>query len=261
MEDRSSIADALAAYLRSLGGEIVTGEQIDALDALPPSRAVLCDVSPRQLVRMAGGKMPEGYRARLERFRHGPGVFKMDWALSAPVPWHAPECHRAGTVHLGGTIREISFAEREVWHGRYVERPYMIVVQPTLMDPSRAPARKHTLWAYCHVPNGSSVDMRERMEDQIERAAPGFRDCIEARSVLFPADMERRNANLVGGDIAGGAGDLAQLFTRPVPSLDPYATPLPNVYLCSASTPPGIGVHGMCGFYAAQSALRKSLRA
>jgi phytoene dehydrogenase-like protein len=254
------LAEALAAYLQSLGGEIVVGHRIDSLDALPPARAVLCDVSPRQLIRMAGSRMPGRYRAKLERYRYGPGVFKMDWALNAPVPWRASACHDAGTIHLGGTMREISFVEREVWNGRHADRPYMIVVQASRIDPTRAPSGHHTLWGYCHVPHGSTTDMRERMEDQLERAAPGFRDCVAARSVMFPADLERRNANLVGGDIAGGAADLSQLFTRPVASLDPYATPMAGVYLCSASTPPGVGVHGMGGYYAAQSALKGSLR-
>ena len=252
-------ANAMASYLRSLGGEIVTDHRVESLDALPAARAVLMDVTPRQLIRIAGARMPSAYRERLERYRYGPGVFKMDWALSAPVPWRAPECHDAGTIHLGGTLAEIAHAEREVSEGRISEQPYVLAVQPSRFDPSRAPAGKHTLWAYSHVPNGSPVDMRQRIEDQIERFAPGFRDCVIARSALFPADMETRNPNLVGGDIAGGAADLGQLFARPVASLDPYRTAIPNVYICSSSTPPGVGVHGMCGYYAARSALRHSL--
>jgi phytoene dehydrogenase-like protein len=181
----------------------------------------------------------------------------MDWALSAPVPWRAPECLAAGTIHLGGSMEEIAETERECWNERHSGRPYVLVVQASCFDDSRAPSGKHTLYAYCHVPNGSTMDMTERMESQIERFAPGFRDCILARSALSPAEMQRRNANLVGGDIGGGAGDLAQVFARPVASLDPYATSIDGVYLCSASTPPGIGVHGMCGYSAAKSALRR----
>jgi len=252
------LADALASYLRSLGGEIVAGERIDSLDQLPASRAVLCDVTPRQLIRLAGARMPARYRARLERYRYGPGVFKVDWALSAPVPWHAADCRRAGTIHLGGTLEEIAEGERAAWEGRPHPSPFVLAVQPSLFDPTRAPAGRHTLWAYCHVPHASPTDMTAAIEGQIERFAPGFRDCIVARHALGPADLERDNANLVGGDIGGGAGDLAQLFTRPVPSLNPYATPLDGVYLCSSSTPPGIGVHGMCGYYAAETALRRA---
>ena len=184
----------------------------------------------------------------------------MDWALTSPVPWRAHECDRAGTIHLGGTLSEISESEHAAWNGREAERPYVLVTQPTLFDPTRAPEGKHTLWAYCHVPNGSTVDMRDRIERQIERFAPGFRDCIEARSVMFPADLERSNANLVGGDIAGGAADLAQLYSRPVATLHPYTTPRRGVYLCSSSTPPGVGVHGMCGFFAARAALKSLSR-
>jgi phytoene dehydrogenase-like protein len=180
----------------------------------------------------------------------------MDWALNAPVPWRARECDRAGTIHVGGTMGEIAESERAAWNGRDIERPYVLVVQPSRFDSSRAPAGKHTLWAYCHVPNASKADMRERIERQIERFAPGFRDCIDDRHAMFPADLERSNANLVGGDIAGGAADVWQLYTRPVTSLHPYATPIDGVYLCSSSTPPGVGVHGMCGYYAARAALR-----
>ena len=248
--------DALAAYLRSLGGEIVTETPVDSLAALPKSRVVLCDVTPRQFLRMTGNGLPGFYRWRLSRFRYGPGVFKMDWALEAPVPWRAAGVARAGTVHVGGSLAEISSSEREVWNGRISDRPYVLVVQPTLFDPTRAPEGRHTLWAYCHVPNGSSVDMREQIEAQIERFAPGFHDCIIERSLMTPADLERSNANLVGGDIAGGAADVAQLYARPVLSLHPYRTPLDGVFLCSSSTPPGVGVHGMCGFHAAEEALR-----
>jgi phytoene dehydrogenase-like protein len=252
------LADAMAAYLRSLGGEIVTDMRVESLDALPESRAVLCDVTPRQLLRIAGHRMPSSYGRRLERYRYGPGVFKVDWALSEPVPWRASACADAGAIHIGGSMSEITQSERDAWEGRHAERPYVLALQPSRFDSTRAPAGKHTFWAYCHVPNGSTVDMRDRIERQIERYAPGFLDCVIARHVMGPAEMERRNANLIGGDIAGGASDLSQLFARPVASLNPYATPMPGVYLCSSSTPPGIGVHGMCGYHAAQVALRKS---
>jgi phytoene dehydrogenase-like protein len=252
------LADAMADCLRVQGGEMVTGMRVGSLSQLPPARAVLCDVTPRQFLRLAADRIPFGYRRRLERYRYGPGVFKMDWALHSPVPWRAPECRRAGTVHLGGSLEEIAEAERAPWHGRVHDRPYVLVVQASLWDASRAPGGKQTLWAYCHVPNGSTIDMADQIERQIERFAPGFRDCIEARHSMGPAAMEHRNENLVGGDIGGGAGDLAQLFTRPVASLNPYATPIKGVYLCSSSTPPGVGVHGMCGYYAARAALRRT---
>ena len=252
-----TVTDALASYLRSLGGDIVSGERVASLGQLPVSRAVLCDVTPRQFLRLAGERVPAGYRRRLERYRYGPGVFKMDWALHAPVPWRASGCRRAGTLHLGGTMAEIANDERASWAGRLHDTPYVLVVQPSLFDPSRAPAGKQTLWAYCHVPHGCITDRTAAIESQIERFAPGFRDCVSSRHVMPPAEMERHNANLIGGDIAGGAPDLAQLFTRPVISLHPYATPLDGVYLCSSSTPPGIGVHGMCGYYAATAALRR----
>jgi phytoene dehydrogenase-like protein len=254
------VADALASYLRSLGGEIVTGTRVDSLMQLPASRVVLCDVTPRQFVRIAGARIPDGYRRRLGRFRYGPGVFKMDWALSAPVPWRARDCARAGTVHLGGSFAEIADGEKAAWEGRVHDKPYVLLVQPTVCDPSRAPAGRHTLWAYCHVPNGATANMTTRIEDQIERFAPGFRGCVVARHSMGPQEMERRNANIVGGDIGGGACDLAQMFMRPVFSLNPYATPVPGVYLCSSSTPPGIGVHGMCGFFAAQAAVKELAR-
>jgi phytoene dehydrogenase-like protein len=243
----------LVAYLRSLGGEVVTGERIATLSQLPPSHAVLCDVSPRQFIAMAGKTLPSRYRRRLEAFRYGPGVFKMDWALTAPVPWRAKDCARAGTVHLGGTLEEIARSEQASWNGLTPTRPLVLVVQPTLFDPTRAPAGRHTLWAYCHVPHGSTVDMTAAIEGQIERFAPGFRDCISSRHVMGPRELEQRNANLVGGDIAGGAGDVSQLLMRPVASLNPYRTTIDGVYLCSSSTPPGVGVHGMCGYHAAKA--------
>lgn len=253
------VADALASYLRLLGGEIVTSTHIESLDQLPKSRAFLCDVTPRQLLKIAGPKLPENYKKRLAKFRYGPGVFKMDFALNSPVPWRAKECNRAGTIHIGGSFNEIAASEQAAWDGQPCDRPYVLCVQPSRFDPSRAPAGKHTLWAYCHVPHASTQDMAQIIESQIERFAPGFRDCIVARSAMFPADLERHNTNLIGGDIAGGAGNLAQFFTRPVARLDPYSTPVEGLYLCSSSTPPGVGVHGMCGHSAAKSALKRSL--
>ena len=254
------VADALASYLRALGGEIVTGTRVESLAQLPPSRAVLCDITPRQFLRIAGPRLPSLYRRRLEAYRYGPGVFKMDWALNHPVPWRASACCRAGTVHVGGSLDDIAASERAAWRGHVHDRPYVLIVQPAVCDETRAPAGKHTLWGYCHVPNGAAEAMAERVEDQIERFAPGFRDCIAARHAMGPAELERRNANLVGGDIAGGAADLTQLLARPILSVNPYATALDNVYLCSSSTPPGVGVHGMCGHNAARAALRATFR-
>lgn len=251
-----AITNALAAYLKELGGSIETNRRIQGLADLPKARAVLLDVTPWQLLRLAAGRLPGNYRRRLERFQHAPGVCKIDYALSEAIPWRSQECRRAGTVHLGGTLDEIAAAERAVARGEHPERPFVLVAQQSVFDSSRAPAGQHTLWAYCHVPNGSEVDMSERIEAQIERFAPGFRDGILARHVMKPADLEARNANLVGGDINGGAATLAQLFARPIFSATPYRTPLPGVYLCSSSTPPGGGVHGMCGWHAARAALR-----
>jgi phytoene dehydrogenase-like protein len=252
------IADALAATLRALAGEIVVGDRVESLERLGAARAVLFDTSPAVLDRVAGDRLPARYRSRLRRFRRGPGIFKIDYALRGPVPWRAPECRRAGTVHLGGTLEEIAASEAEVARGRHPDRPFVLVAQQSLFDPTRAPAGQQTLWAYCHVPNGSSVDMTGRIEAQIERFAPGFRDLILARAVADTREVEARNANCAGGDIAGGASDGLQLLARPVLSLDPYATPARGLYLCSSSTPPGAGVHGMCGFHAARSALRRS---
>lgn len=250
------LADALASHLRALGGRIETGRWVESLDEIAGAGAALLDVTPRQLLRLAGRRLPDGYAGRLGRFRYGPGVFKLDWALDAPIPWTAAEAARAGTVHLGGTLEEIAAAEEAVARGEHTDRPFVLLVQPSLFDPTRAPAGKHTAWAYCHVPNGSTRDMTEAIEAQVERFAPGFGDAIAARAAMGPADVERRNPNYVGGDINGGAQDLRQLFTRPVPRAgSPYATPLPGVYLCSSSTPPGGGVHGMCGYFAARAAL------
>jgi phytoene dehydrogenase-like protein len=251
-----AIADALAAYLRSLGGEIETEAQVSSLHELPRTPLVLCDVTPRQLVALAGDALPSGYRRRLERWRYGPGVFKLDYALAGPMPWRDPAVLRAATVHVGGTLAEIAASERAPWEGRYAERPFVLVAQQSLFDDARAPAGKHTLWAYCHVPHGSNVDVRDRVEAQLERFAPGFRDRVLACAVRTPAELERENANLVGGDISGGASTLRQLIARPT-LLAPHATPLPNVFLCSSATPPGGGVHGMCGYLAAQAALRE----
>jgi phytoene dehydrogenase-like protein len=250
----STLAEALAERVRALGGSIVTGSPVDELPQ--DGRLVLADVVPRDLVRLARGRLPERYERRLLRYRHGPGAFKLDWALDGPIPWTAEDCRRAGTVHLGGTLDEISHSEWGAWSGRIVERPFVLVVQQTMFDDTRAPEGKHVAWAYCHVPNGSDVDMTERIEAQVERFAPGFRELVLARSTLGPRDLEARNRNLVGGDLNGGAMDLGQLFARPTLRVSPWSTPLEGVYLCSASTPPGGGVHGMCGYWAAQAALK-----
>jgi phytoene dehydrogenase-like protein len=251
------VAGAMARCLESLGGEIVTGRTIRSLDELPPARAVLCDVTPRQLIEIAGDKLPAGYRQKLTRYRHGPGVFKIDWALDGPVPWRAEAPRRAGTVHVGGTLEEIAAAERMVWEGVHPEKPYVLFVQQSLFDDTRAPAGKHTAWAYCHVPHGSDVDMTAAIENQIERFAPGFRDLILADSTYTAMEMQAYNPNYVGGDINGGVQDLRQLYTRPVARIVPYSTPVKGLYICSSSTPPGGGVHGMCGYHAARAALKK----
>ena len=250
-----AIAEALAAYLKTLGGEIVTGTGVLSFDQLPSSRVILCDVTPRQLLQMAGSRFPPDFRGALGRYRYGPGVCKVDWALAGPIPWRAAECNRAGTVHIGGTLEEIAESERAAWEGWLAERPFVLLAQPTLFDPSRAPAGKHIAWAYCHVPNGSSFDMTARIEAQVERFAPGFRDLVLARSVKVAASLEGYNANLVGGDIGGGAMGLKQFLLRPTWRL--YNTPAKGVYLCSSSTPPGGGVHGLCGYLAAEKAVRE----
>ena len=242
--------------MRSLGGEIETGVEVRSLDELAGARCVLFDLTPRQVLAIAGDALPLRYRRALARYRYGPGVFKLDYALDGPVPWRAAECLRAGTVHLGGTLEEIAESEDDVAHGRHPRRPYVLVAQQSLFDATRAPAGMHTLWAYCHVPNGSTVDMTGPIEGQIERFAPGFRDLVRARHAMGPADLQARNANSIGGDINGGAATVRQLFARPALRPVPYATPDPRLFICSASTPPGGGVHGMCGFYAAQAALR-----
>ena len=247
------LADALADRLRELGGEIQTESPVDEL---PRADAVLADVVPRELLRIAGERLSPRYTRALGRYRYGPGVFKLDWALDGPIPWSAEECSRAGTVHLGGTLAEVAESERAPRAGRHSERPFVLLTQPSLFDDSRAPAGKHTAWAYCHVPHGSTEDMTERIEAQVERFAPGFRKLVLARSALGPADFARRNRNIVGGDINGGAMDLGQLVFRPVRKPVPYRTPVRGLYICSSSTPPGGGVHGMCGYSAARIALR-----
>ena len=254
-----SIADSLASYLRSLGGEIVTNTRVESANKLPDARAILFDLTPRQLIPIVGDRFPSRYSRSLGRYRYGPGVFKMDWALSDPIPWKAEDCARAATVHVGGTLAEIAAAESAVWKGEPTDEPFVLVAQQSLFDPTRAPSGKHTAWAYCHVPNGSGFDMADRIERQIERFAPGFRDCILARSKMPPERIEERNANYVGGDINGGVQDLGQLFTRPTFRRVPYSTPAKGIYICSSSTPPGGGVHGMCGYYAARAALRRDL--
>jgi phytoene dehydrogenase-like protein len=256
-----NITRALVSYFRSLGGELVTGAPVVSLDELPAARAVLLDLTPRQILRLGATDLPTHYRAELERFEYGLGTFKVDWALDAPIPWRAPEAARAATLHLGGTLEEIDRGRTQEWAGQPAERPYVLVVQPTLFDPSRAPAGKQVGWAYCHVPNGSTFDMTERLEAQVERFAPGFRDRILARHVMRPADLEQHNANLVGGDINGGEATLLQLFFRPTLRPIPYATPNPRLFVCSSSTPPGGGVHGMGGYYAARVALRRRFSA
>ena len=251
-----SIANALASYLRELGGKIETNQRIENADHLPKSRATLFDVSAWQFARIAGNRLPKHYRHRLENFRHAPGIFKIDYALNSPIPWKAEACKHAGTIHLGGTIDEIARTEREVANGKIPERPFVLVAQQSLFDETRAPRGQHTLWAYCHVPFGCKIDMSAQIESQIERFAPGFRDCVIARHSSSAADLEKSNPNLIGGDINGGAANLLQLIARPIFSPTPYRTPLPGTYLCSASTPPGGGVHGMCGYHAARAALR-----
>ena len=252
-----SLADALASYLRSLGGEIETGRTVTDIREVPAERAVFLDVAPRHAVAIAGADMPTRSRRSLERYRYGAAAFKIDFALSGPVPWKSEAARRAGTVHLGGTIAEVAAAEREVAAGRAPERPFILIAQQSLVDDTRAPIGQHTLWSYCHVPNGWTGDMTDAMESQIERFAPGFRDLILAKSVKTPADIEAGNANCIGGDVAGGSTSGLQILFRPSARPDPYRIG-PRLYLCSGSTPPGGGVHGMCGYWAARSALRHS---
>lgn len=256
-----SIAAALASLLRSLGGEIVTGAPVENVDEFAGVPLVLLDLTPRQVLRVAGHRLHGRYRRSLERFRYGAGSFKMDWVLDGPIPWRNPACLRAATVHLGGGLEEIAASEHAPLAGRIPEKPFVLLTQPTLFDPSRSPDGRQIAWAYCHVPFGSDMDMTRAIEDQVERFAPGFRDRVVARNVMRPADLERHNPNLVGGDISAGAMTLRQVFFRPAARRIPYSTPVPGLFLCSASTPPGGAVHGMCGYYAAQAALRHPITA
>jgi phytoene dehydrogenase-like protein len=253
-----SLANALASHLRSLGGTIATGAPIRSIDELPAAKAVLCDLSPRPLLRIAGHRLRPAVRRSLESYRYGMAAYKVDWALAAPIPWRNPLCAQAITVHVGGTLPEIAASEFEAWSGHHPERPFVLLAQPTPFDASRAPAGQHVAWTYCHVPRGSEVEMVSRIERQIERYAPGFRERVLARAVMRPADLERYNPNYVGGDIGAGAVDMRQLFTRP--TWRTYGTGVPGLYLCSAATPPGVGVHGMCGYFAAARALNEVLR-
>ena len=254
------IVDALASVLRALGGEIVTGHAVRSIDELPQHRAALLDLTPRQVLEVAGNRLGGMYAAQLRHYRYGPGAFKLDLVLDGPVPWRNTEVAEAGTVHLGGTLEEVAASERAVSRGRVHERPFVLLAQPTQLDPDRAPPGRHVVWAYCHVPNGWSGDATERILAQIERFAPGFRDRIVAQHVLRPSQLEAYNANYIGGDINGGLQHWAQFFTRPAVRWDPYSTPDPKLFICSASTPPGGGVHGLCGAHAARSALRGALR-
>jgi phytoene dehydrogenase-like protein len=251
-----ALADALVAYLESLGGEVRCGQPVKSIAELPPARAVLLDVTPRQVLDIAGDRLTEGYRRALSRFRYGAGVFKVDWALDAPIPWEAADCRSACTVHLGGTMDEVVAWEQHP--AEPPDAPFVILSQQTVFDPSRAPAGKHTAWAYCHVPNGSEADMTEAIESQVERFAPGFRDRILARHSTGPLALQAYNPNYVGGDINGGLQDWRQLFTRPTVRPVPYATSDRSIYICSSSTPPGGGVHGMCGYWAARAALTRA---
>ncbi len=251
------IADSLAAYFQSLGGKIFTGASVDSLGELPKSPAVFLDVTPSQAVRLAGPRFPGRYVKKLQRFRYGPGVFKMDWALNGPIPWRAEACRKAGTVHIGSSLEEIARGEKEVWQGIHPEKPYVLLAQQSLFDPTRAPAGKQTAWAYCHVPHASFQDMSRQIEDQIERFAPGFKDQILAKNVRTASQFEAYNPNCIGGDITGGVQDVWQLFSRPAGLFEPYATPNSGIYFCSSSSPPGGGVHGMCGYHAARCALKR----
>lgn len=250
-----SLTNALCVFLATLGGKVKTSSPVESLDGLSDYDLIICDLTPRQLLAIGGEKLSQSYKNELKKFRYGPGAFKVDYALNAPIPWKAAACARAATVHLGGSFEEIAASEKAVRNGKIPERPFVLLVQPTLFDPTRAPAGKHTAWAYCHVPNGSTTDMLSRLEDQIERFAPGFRETVLARHVLTPSRLEAMDSNLVGGDISGGVIDLRQMLFRPTRKL--YETSARNIYLCSSSTPPGGGVHGMCGYHAAKKALAR----
>ena len=253
----TSVAQAMVERLTQLGGEVVTDHRVESVEELPTHGAALLDLVPKGVLQIAGSELPNAYRERLARFRHGPGAFKMDWTLEAPIPWRAPDCARAATVHLGGTMEEIAEAERQVAAGEHPQHPFVLLVQPTLFDSARAPEGKHVAWAYCHVPNGSTTDMTGPIEDQVERFAPGFRDVIRKRSAWTARHLEEEEPNAVGGDVMGGRMDLRGLLARPALRLNPYATPNPDLFICSAATPPGGGVHGMCGINAARAALRR----
>jgi phytoene dehydrogenase-like protein len=252
-----TLTTALAVRLQSLGGTIETGHRVTSLRELPPSRVQVLDLVPRDIDTICGDALPQRYRRHLRGYRYGPGLFKLDWALDGPIPWTDPRCARAATVHLGGSFDEVVASERTVAAGGHAQRPFVILVQPCVADTTRAPHGQHTVWAYCHVPNGSRRDMTSAIEAQVERFAPGFRDRVLGRHAMDTAALEAYDANLVGGDINGGMFNLAQLFTRPAPRFDPYSTPNPRIVICSAATPPGGGVHGMCGWWAARSALRR----
>jgi phytoene dehydrogenase-like protein len=251
-----SIANALRAHLEALGGSVATSRRVENLTELGKFDLALCDVTPRQLIKIAGERFSPNFKRKLAKYRYGPGVFKVDYALNEPIPWKAKECLRAGTVHVGGSMEEIAISEEAMRSGRHAERPFVLVAQPTLFDPRRAPAGKQIAWMYCHVPNGSTVDMLPRLEAQMERFAPGFRDCVLHRRISAPSDLERMDANLIGGDINGGAVDVGQFLFRP--TFRQYATSAPNIFICSSSTPPGGGVHGMCGYNAARLALTRT---
>ncbi len=250
-----ALSTALISYLQTLGGTVLTGAPVTSLAELTGAGAIFLDLTPRQVIAIAGSALPEPTRADFARYRYGPGAFKIDWALSSPIPWRNPQCSNAATVHLGGTLAELVKSEAAPWGGMHAERPFVLLVQPSLFDATRAPAGRHTAWAYCHVPNGSAIDMVSRIESQIERFAPGFRDVVLARSTMSPAGLETYDANLVGGDVGGGANILRQIIFRPVVRRNPYEIGIPSVYLCSSSTPPGGGVHGMCGYHAARAAI------
>ncbi len=249
---------ALIRYLQSLNGEVITKMRVSSLKDLPHAHTILFDTSPRSMLQIAGHRFPEAYRRKVQALRYGPSVFKLDWALRAPIPWTAKECSTASTVHIGGTFSEIATSERDAWEGRTPAYPFLILAQPSLFDDTRAPKDHHTAWAYCHMPHGSTVDMQESMEKQIERFAPGFSKIIVDRSVMNPASVEEHNANNIGGDITGGVMDFGQLWKRPTSIRHPYQTPDPQLFLCSSSTPPGPGVHGMCGYHAAKAVLRSA---
>jgi phytoene dehydrogenase-like protein len=253
------IAAALCGCFKSFGGQIVTCSRVKSLRDIPPARAVFFDVAPRELLRITGDRLPASYRRQLAKYKHGPGAFKIDWALSAPVPWKNPDCARAGTLHLGGTIEEIAAAESATAKNRIPDRPFVLFAQQSVFDPTRAPAGKHTAWGYCHVPKGSTIDMTKHIEAQVERFAPGFRDCILRRHTMSTVEFESYNPNYIGGDITGGLQSLWQMVARPSLRISPYTTPVKGFFLCSSSTPPGGGVHGMCGYYAARAALRSVL--